>query len=116
MAKPKDVIRQIKKATRRQFSAEEKIRIVLEGLRGESRSATSSGSEGLEHRLAEMTDLGIDASTHSPTALENWCLPTYNHCQPARSYCANKPATRRILCGRAGTRGEQRYAMDFTLS
>jgi len=36
MAKPKDVIRQIKKATRRQFSAEEKIRIVLEGLRGET--------------------------------------------------------------------------------
>jgi hypothetical protein len=44
-----------------------------------SRSAISSGSEGLEHRLSEMTDLGIDASTHSPTALENLCLPTYNH-------------------------------------
>ncbi|MCK4794839.1 MAG: hypothetical protein KAV87_64515 [Desulfobacteraceae bacterium] len=36
MAKPKDVVRQIKKATRRRFSADEKIRIVLEGLRGES--------------------------------------------------------------------------------
>ena len=35
MAKPKDVIKQIKKATRRRFSADEKIRIVLEGLRGE---------------------------------------------------------------------------------
>jgi len=30
MAKPKDVIRQIRKATRRKFSADEKIRIVLE--------------------------------------------------------------------------------------
>jgi transposase len=30
-----DVIRQIKKATRRKFTADEKIRIVLEGLRGE---------------------------------------------------------------------------------
>jgi transposase len=30
-----DVVKQIKKATRRRFSAEEKIRIVLEGLRGE---------------------------------------------------------------------------------
>ena len=30
-----DVIRQIKNATRRKFTAEEKIRIVLEGLRGE---------------------------------------------------------------------------------
>ena len=36
MAKPKDVVSQIKKATRRKFSADEKIRIVLEGLRGES--------------------------------------------------------------------------------
>jgi transposase-like protein len=36
MAKSKDVITQIKKATRRKFSADEKIRIVLEGLRGEA--------------------------------------------------------------------------------
>ena len=35
MAKSKDVVRQITRATRRRFSAEEKIRIVLEGLRGE---------------------------------------------------------------------------------
>ena len=35
MTKSKDVVRQIRKATRRRFSAEEKIRIVLEGLRGE---------------------------------------------------------------------------------
>jgi transposase len=30
-----DMIRDIRRATRRHFSAEEKIRIVLEGLRGE---------------------------------------------------------------------------------
>ena len=30
-----NVIREIKRATRRKFSAEEKIRIVVEGLRGE---------------------------------------------------------------------------------
>ena len=35
MAKSKDVITQIRKATRRKFLADEKIRIVLEGLRGE---------------------------------------------------------------------------------
>ena len=35
MTKSKDVVRQIRKATRRRFSAEEKIRIVLEGLYGE---------------------------------------------------------------------------------
>ena len=31
----KDIVKEIRKATRRQFHAEEKIRIVLEGLRGE---------------------------------------------------------------------------------
>ena len=31
----KNIVNQIRKATRRKFSAEEKIRIVLEGLRGE---------------------------------------------------------------------------------
>ena len=30
-----DVVKQIRKATRRRFSADEKIRVVLEGLRGE---------------------------------------------------------------------------------
>ena len=34
MAKTRNVVSQIKKATRQKFSAEEKIRIVLEGLRG----------------------------------------------------------------------------------
>ena len=34
MAEPKNIVKQIRKATRRKFSAEEKIRIVLEGLRG----------------------------------------------------------------------------------
>ena len=31
-----DVVAQIRRATRKQFTAEEKIRIVLEGLRGET--------------------------------------------------------------------------------
>ena len=31
----KNVVKEIRRATRRKFSAEEKIRIVLEGLRGE---------------------------------------------------------------------------------
>ena len=32
---PEKVVREIKRKTRRKFSSEEKIRIVLEGLRGE---------------------------------------------------------------------------------
>jgi transposase len=35
MNNPKNVVAQIKRATRRKFSADEKIRIVLEALRGE---------------------------------------------------------------------------------
>jgi len=47
MAKPKDVIKQIKKATRRKFSADEKIRIVLEGLRGETAISEICRREGI---------------------------------------------------------------------
>ncbi|MFH1616585.1 MAG: hypothetical protein ABIG61_16060 [Planctomycetota bacterium] len=42
MAKSKDVIKQIRKATRRKFSADEKIRIVLEGFRVEGLVKTLS--------------------------------------------------------------------------
>ncbi len=49
-----DMIRDIRRATRRHFSAEEKIRIVLEGLRGEESIAEicrhrteSAGSRGV---------------------------------------------------------------------
>ena len=47
MAKPKDVVKQIRKATRRKFSAEEKIRIVLEGLRGETSISEIYRREGI---------------------------------------------------------------------
>ena len=47
MAKSNDVVNQIKKATRRRFSAEEKIRIVLEGLRGEQGIAEICRKEGI---------------------------------------------------------------------
>jgi transposase len=47
MAKSKDVVTQIKKATRRRFSADEKIRIVLEGLRGESSISEVCRREGI---------------------------------------------------------------------
>jgi len=37
---PEAVVREIKRQTRRKFTSEEKIRIVLEGLRGEESIAT----------------------------------------------------------------------------
>jgi transposase len=47
MAKPKDVVKQIRKATRRKFSADEKIRTVLEGLRGETPISEICRREGI---------------------------------------------------------------------
>ena len=47
MAKANDVVKQIKKATRRKFSADEKIRIVLEGLRGEISISELCRQEGI---------------------------------------------------------------------
>jgi transposase len=41
------VVKDIRRATRRQFSAEEKIRIVLEGLRGEESIAELCRREGI---------------------------------------------------------------------
>ncbi len=44
---PEAVVREIRRKTRRKFSAEEKIRIVLEGLRGENSIAELCRREGL---------------------------------------------------------------------
>ncbi len=45
------VVREIRRHTRRRFSAEEKIRIVLEGLRGEESIAALCRREGLAPNL-----------------------------------------------------------------
>ena len=45
------VIKQIRRVTRRQFSAEEKIRIVLSGLRGEDSIAELCRREGIVENL-----------------------------------------------------------------
>jgi len=47
MAQSKDVITQIRKATRRKFPADEKIRIVLEGLRGQTSISDVCRREGI---------------------------------------------------------------------
>jgi transposase len=55
MTKQKDsaekAIRDIRRVTRRQYSAEEKIRIVLEGLRGESSIAKLCRKEKINQNL-----------------------------------------------------------------
>ena len=45
------VIKDIRRATRRQFSSEEKIRVVLEGLRGEDSIAELCRREGISQGL-----------------------------------------------------------------
>ena len=49
----KKAIRDIRRVTRRQYSAEEKIRIVLEGLRGESSIAELCRKEALAETVLE---------------------------------------------------------------
>jgi len=44
---PESIVRKIKRKTHRNYSAEEKIRIVLEGLRGEQSIADLSRREGI---------------------------------------------------------------------
>ena len=44
---PESIVREIKRKTRRKYSAEEKIRIVLEGLRGEQSITDLSRREGI---------------------------------------------------------------------
>ena len=51
-APAEQVIKEIRRATRRQFSAEEKIRIVLSGLRGEDSIAELCRREGIVQNLS----------------------------------------------------------------
>ena len=44
---PESIVREIKRQTRRKFTAEEKIRIVLDGLRGEAGIADLCRKEGI---------------------------------------------------------------------
>ena len=48
---PEKVVREIKRKTRRKFNSEEKIRIVLEGLRGEETIAELCRREGISPNL-----------------------------------------------------------------
>ena len=44
---PESVVREIKRRTRRKFNSEEKIRIILQGLRGEDSIAETCRREGI---------------------------------------------------------------------
>jgi len=50
-ASPESIVRDIKRKTRRKFTAEEKIRIVLEGLRGEESITDLCRREGIHSTI-----------------------------------------------------------------
>ncbi len=50
-SKSEKVVREIKRRTRKKYSAEEKIRIVLEGLRGEDSIAALCRREGIQANM-----------------------------------------------------------------
>jgi len=52
-ASSEQIIRDIKRKARKQYSAEEKIRIVLDGLRGEDSIAELCRREGIVYRAVE---------------------------------------------------------------
>ena len=62
------VVKNIRRATRRHFSAEDKIRIVLEGLRGEDSIAE------LCRRETPVAQLCVDAAVHGDRQAALQCL------------------------------------------
>ena len=72
MTKKKDsakkAIRDIRRATRRQYSAEEKIRIVLEGLRGESSIAELCRKGAYSALMSKPAKSAVVMSKSSPAS------------------------------------------------
>ena len=60
---PDKVVREIKRRTRRKFNSEEKISIVLEGLRGEQTIAELCRREGISPNLYELLQATQASST-----------------------------------------------------
>jgi transposase len=65
---PESVVRDIRRKTRRKFFSEEKIRIVLEGLKGEESVSTICRREGLRSVLQPCPHRhsGLRKQKHSP--------------------------------------------------
>ena len=63
---PESIVRDIHKKTRRKFSAEEKIRIVLEGLKGEVSISELCRREGIAVKSAAMNALHSSSLCTNP--------------------------------------------------
>ena len=71
-------VRDIRRATRRHHSAEEKIRIVLEGLRGEDSIAELCRKEGINQNLYYRWSKGVPGGGQ---AIENGRRMTSKQCE-----------------------------------
>jgi transposase len=67
-ASAEKVVREIRRPTRRRFSAEEKIPIVLEGLRGEESIAALCRRDGLAPNLYKSSSCRASSSATRPSA------------------------------------------------
>ncbi len=94
-------VKDIRRNTRRKYSAEEKIRIVLEGLRGEDSIAELCRREGINQNLyyrwsKDFLEAGKkrmmgDTLIEAQTILARWCCE-YNHIRPHSSLGYQPPA------------------------
>ncbi len=72
---PTDVIKQIRRATRRRFTAEEKTRIVLEGLRGEIPITGLCRKEGIQSSIYSNGKSPSLSTTTTPGATtRSWAM------------------------------------------
>jgi transposase-like protein len=86
------VVKEIRRATRRQFSAEEKIRIVLSGLRGEDSIAELCRREGIVQNLyyrrsKEFLEAGKKSDRHRPGGLMRTAIQAARDVGPTNYNC-----------------------------
>jgi transposase len=101
----KQVVKEIRRATRRQFSAEEKIRIVLTGLRGEAAGGRQEQPKANRRDANPARKARAWASVFSP-----WPLA-----KPDKNFTRHVPAiaqtTSASRCSATSARGGSRSAM-----
>ena len=100
MARKKDIettVREIRRKTRKKYSAEEKIRIVLEGLRGEGTVAELCRREGIHPNMYYKWSKGflIPGSGQSASA---WRYPARGR-QPGSAVHAHRERTTQAVGG-----------------
>ena len=76
------IVKDIKRQTRKQYSAEEKIRIVLDGLRGEESIAELCRREGIAQGLYYKWSkdfMGERIRSRKETARRRYCSSSHQH-------------------------------------